>query len=64
MISVELFLCLFALFGFSSSEIEDGISVIIGSGKSDCFYRDLKQGNRMDLEVQVSFNTFNFIILI
>ena len=36
-----------------SCEIEDGISVLVSRGKSDCYYRDLKKGDRMDLEVQV-----------
>lgn len=36
-------------------EIEDGISVLVGRGKSDCFFRDLKPGDKMDLEIQVKY---------
>ena len=55
MVHIELFFFLFLLLGYSSSEIEDGVSVVIGAGKSDCFFRELKKGDRMDLEVQVCF---------
>jgi len=35
------------------SEMEDGISVLVPAGRSDCYFRELKVGDRMDLEIQV-----------
>ena len=47
---------------FVNAEIEDGVAVLVGAGKSDCFFRDLKVGDRMDLEVQVYILIYIFLI--
>ena len=50
------------LFGIITSvltEIEDGVSYVVGPGKRDCFYRILKIGDRMDFDLQVyGFTTY------
>ncbi|XP_057292339.1 transmembrane emp24 domain-containing protein 1-like isoform X2 [Hydractinia symbiolongicarpus] len=45
-----MFCCFVAL---SLAEMEDGVSYVVGAGKRDCFYRDLKKGDRMDFDLQV-----------